>query len=34
MNLTLSGIPEEAHRYVVNGKTALGWLLDGVSKTT
>jgi len=27
-NLTLSGIPEEAHRYMVNGKTALGWLLD------
>jgi len=27
-HLTLSGIPEEAHEYVVNGKSALGWILD------
>ena len=24
----LSGIPAEAHRYVVNGKTPLGWFID------
>lgn len=24
----LSGIPEEAHRYEVNGRTALEWILD------
>jgi len=27
-NLVLSGIPEAAHRYIVNGKSALGWILD------
>ena len=26
--VSLSGIPEEAHRYEVNGRTALEWLLD------
>ena len=26
--VTLSGIPEEAHRYEVNGRTALEWLID------
>ena len=24
----LSGIPEEAHRYVVNGRTPLEWFID------
>lgn len=27
-HLRLTGIPEEAHEYVVNGKSALGWILD------
>lgn len=27
-HLTLSGIPDEAHEYIVNGKSALGWILD------
>jgi predicted helicase len=27
-HLTLSGIPDEAHDYVVNGKSALEWILD------
>jgi len=27
-HVTLSGIPEEAHRYEVNGRTALEWLID------
>lgn len=27
-NLTLAGIPESAERYEVNGKTALGWLIE------
>ena len=27
-NLTLAGIPEEAHQYVVNGRTPLEWLID------
>lgn len=26
--ITLSGIPEEAHRYQVNGRSALEWLID------
>ena len=26
--VTLSGIPEEAHRYQVNGRSALEWILD------
>lgn len=27
-HLTLKGIPEEAHEYQVNGKSALGWVID------
>ena len=27
-NLTLAGIPAEAHQYVVNGRTPLEWLID------
>ena len=27
-NLTLAGIPAEAHKYVVNGRTPLEWLID------
>jgi predicted helicase len=27
-HITLSGIPEEAHRYEVNGRSALEWLID------
>lgn len=27
-NLTLKGIPEEVYGYVVNGKSAIGWLMD------
>ena len=27
-HVSLSGIPPEAHRYVVNGKTPLGWFID------
>ena len=27
-NLTIRGIPESAQNYVVNGKSALGWLVD------
>lgn len=27
-NLTLRGIPEEAYKYVVNGKSAIDWLID------
>ena len=27
-HLTLSGIPDEAHEYIVNGKSALEWILD------
>ena len=27
-HIRLSGIPEEAHRYVVNGKTPLEWFID------
>ena len=33
-NLTLAGIPEDAERYTVNGKTALGWLIDRYKVTT
>ena len=32
--LTLRGIPEEAYRYVVNGKSAIGWLMDRYMVTT
>lgn len=27
-HLVLSGIPNEAHHYIVNGKSALGWILE------
>ena len=27
-HVCLSGIPEEAHRYVVNGRTPLEWFID------
>lgn len=27
-HIRLSGIPEEAHRYIVNGRTPLEWLID------
>lgn len=27
-HIRLSGIPEEAHRYVVNGRTPLDWFID------
>jgi len=27
-SLSLAGIPEEAHRYVVNGQSALWWIMD------
>lgn len=27
-HLRLTGIPAEAHKYVVNGKSALGWIMD------
>lgn len=27
-HVRLSGIPEEAHRYVVNGRTPLEWFID------
>jgi predicted helicase len=27
-HLTLAGIPAEAYRYVVNGKSALEWVMD------
>ncbi|MFW8566856.1 type ISP restriction/modification enzyme [Orrella sp. 11846] len=27
-HLRLKGIPEEAHRYIVNGKSALEWILE------
>jgi predicted helicase len=27
-HITLSGIPDEAHRYDINGRSALDWLID------
>lgn len=27
-NITISGIPEEAHEYIVNGKSALAWVME------
>lgn len=33
-SLTLRGIPERAQEYVVNGKSALGWLVDRYKVTT
>ncbi len=32
--ITLSGIPEEAHRYDVNGRSALEWIVDRYKVTT
>ena len=31
-HISLSGIPAEAHRYVVNGRTPLGWFIDRYQK--
>lgn len=33
-NLTLKGIPEQAYDYMVNGKSAIGWLMDRYKVTT
>lgn len=33
-HLRLAGIPPEAHRYQVNGRTPLGWLIDRYRVTT
>lgn len=33
-NLTIEGIPPRAYDYVVNGKTAIGWLIDRYQVTT
>lgn len=33
-NLTIEGIPPRAYEYVVNGKTAIGWLIDRYQITT
>lgn len=33
-NLTIEGIPPRAYEYVVNGKTAIGWLIDRYQVTT
>jgi predicted helicase len=33
-NLTLDGIPPEAYRYVVNGKSALEWVMERYAVTT
>ncbi|MFR9534942.1 MAG: type ISP restriction/modification enzyme [Rikenellaceae bacterium] len=33
-HLTLTGIPTEAHNYIVNGKSALDWLIDRYRITT
>jgi len=33
-NLTLTGIPDRAHEYIVNGKSALEWILDRYQITT
>ncbi len=33
-HIRLSGIPAEAHRYVVNGRTPLGWFIDRYKITT
>jgi predicted helicase len=32
--LTLEGIPPEAYRYVVNGKSALEWIMERYAVTT
>lgn len=33
-NLTIHGIPLRAYDYVVNGKSAIGWLIDRYKVTT
>ena len=33
-HIRLSGIPEAAHRYVVNGRTPLEWFIDRYKITT
>ena len=33
-HIRLSGIPEQAHRYVVNGRTPLAWFIDRYKITT
>ena len=33
-NLTIEGIPLRAYDYMVNGKTAIGWLIDRYKVTT
>lgn len=33
-NLTIEGIPDEAYDFMVNGKTAIGWLVDRYRVTT
>lgn len=33
-NLTIEGIPPRAYEYVVNGKTAIDWLIDRYQVTT
>lgn len=33
-NMTIRNIPERAQKYVVNGKSALGWLVDRYRVTT
>ena len=33
-HLSLKGIPPEAHRYQVNGRTPLGWFIDRYRITT
>lgn len=32
-NITISGIPEEAHEYIVNGKSALAWVMERYAVT-
>ena len=33
-NLTVTGIPDEAFRYVVNGKSAVEWIVERYAVTT
>ncbi|WP_407542474.1 DEAD/DEAH box helicase family protein (plasmid) [Deinococcus radiomollis] len=33
-NVTISGIPDEAHEYIVNGKSALAWVMERYQTTT
>ena len=32
-NIAISGIPEEAHEYIVNGKSALAWVMEHYAVT-